>query len=307
MTGPAEPSKSSFTPDLIRKAVTTVSNYSRPGSLVEALAALADGGSSSRMIVGGTDLLVGMRHQLFHPELIVDLKHISDLPAPIVVDDDAVLVGPTLTMAELVEHAVVNEWFPGLVDAATSVGSLAIRNRASLIGNLCNGSPAADTAPSLLVLDARVSILSSTGERVVDVTDFLIGPRKTLCSAGEIVTEVWLPRPPAGSATSSLRLTRRRGVDIATISVAANVRADGTFVLGLGAVGPKALLTDRSGPVDLTDQSAVAVELDRLLAIATPISDVRSSAEYRVATLRALARRAVLVAAGRRNTRKMAS
>jgi carbon-monoxide dehydrogenase medium subunit len=281
--------------------------YYRPTTRAEALAALADGAGAARPLVGGTDLLVGLRHHTLEPTLIVDLKGVTDLPEPILVTDDGVQVGPTYTLGELVAHPVVQEWYPALVEAALTVGSVAIRNRASLVANSCNASPAADTAPPLLVHGARVTIASLDGERTASLDDFFLGPRRTLCGPGELVIRIDLPRPEAGSASAFRRLTRRRGVDLATVSVAAGVGADGGLVLGMGAVGPRPLRTESGGPVDLGDAAALDAALDELLAVATPISDVRGSREYRLATLRVLTKRAVVAAADRRAPQEMAS
>jgi carbon-monoxide dehydrogenase medium subunit len=283
-----------------------MSKYYRPTTRAEALAALAEAGTRARPLVGGTDLLVGLRHHTVAPDVLVDLKGVTDLPAPIVVTDDGVQIGATCTLGELVAHPVVQEWYPALVEAALTVGSVAIRNRASLVGNACNASPAADTAPPLLVHAARVTIAATDGDRTATLDEFFLGPRRTLCGPGELVTRIDLPRPAAGSGSAFRRLTRRRGVDLATVSVAAGVDADGGLVLGMGAVGPRPLVT-RTGPVDLTDDAALVAALDELLAPATPISDVRGSREYRLATLRVLAKRAVLAAADRRNPQEKAS
>jgi CO/xanthine dehydrogenase FAD-binding subunit len=281
--------------------------YYRPSTRADALAALAEAGERARPLVGGTDLLVGLRHHTVEPELLVDLKGVTDLPEPIVVTDDGVQIGATYTLGELVAHPVVREWYPALVEAALTVGSVAIRNRASLVANSCNASPAADTAPPLLVHGARVTIASLAGDRTAALDDFFLGPRRTLCSPGELVTRIDLPRPAPGSGSAFRRLTRRRGVDLATVSVAAGVGADGGLVLGLGAVGPRPLRSESPGPVDLADDAALEAALDRLLAVATPISDVRGSREYRIATLRVLTKRAVLAAADRRTPQEMAS
>src|SRR3954451_24051534 len=281
--------------------------YYRPTTRADALAALAEGGARARPLVGGTDLLVGLRHHTVEPDLLVDLKGVTDLPDPLAVTDDEVRIGPTYTMGELVAQPVVQEWYPALVEAALTVGSVAIRNRASLIANSCNASPAADTAPPLLVHGARVTITSLDGDRTASLDDFFLGPHRTLCGPGELVTRIELPRPAPGSGSAFRRLTRRRGVDLATVSVAAGVGADGGLVLGLGAVGPRPLRTEVTGPVDLTDGTALDAALDRLLEPATPISDVRGSRQYRLATLRVLAKRAVLAAADRRNPQEMAS
>src|SRR3569833_1859383 len=222
-------------------------------------------------------------------------------------EDVALRIQPlVLDELELVAHPVVQEWYPARVEAALTVGSEAIRNRASLVGNSCNASPAADTAPPLLVHGASVTIASQDGDRTATLDEFFLGPRRTLCGPGELVVRLDLPRPEAGSGSAFRRLTRRRGVDLATVSVAAGVRADGGLVLGMGAVGPRPLLS-RVGPVDLAAAAVLDAALDELLAPATPISDVRGSREYRLATLRVLANRAVLAAADRRNPEEMSS
>jgi carbon-monoxide dehydrogenase medium subunit len=284
-----------------------MSRYYRPTTRAEALAALAAEGGTARPLVGGTDLLGGVRHHTVEPTLIVDLKTVTDLPDPIEVTDDGVRIGPTMTMGELAAHPVVRDWYPALVEAALTVGSVAIRNRASLIGNACNGSPAADTAPALLVLGASVTIESPEGSRTAPLSEFFLAPRRTLCGPGELVTRLDLPRPEHGSGSAFRRLTRRRGVDLATVSVAAGVDRDGRVVLGLGAVGPRPIRTELHTPVDPADVPGLERALDQGLEVATPISDIRGSLEYRVAMVRVLAKRAVLAAADRRTPQEMAS
>src|SRR3954452_22124047 len=284
-----------------------MSRYYRPTTRAEALAALAGEGGTARPLVGGTDLLVGVRHHTVEPTLIVDLKTVTDLPDPIEVTDDGVRFGPTMTMGELAAHPVVREWYPALVEAALTVGSVAIRNRASLVANACNGSPAADTVPALLVHDAAITIASRGGERTMPLDDFFLGPRRTLCGADELVTQIELPRPPDGFGSAFRRLTRRRGVDLATVSVAAGVGRDGRVVLGLGAVAARPLRTELEAPFDAADEAGLARALDETLEIATPISDIRGSREYRHAMVRVLAGRAVLAAADRRTSGEMAA
>jgi CO/xanthine dehydrogenase FAD-binding subunit len=284
-----------------------MTRYCRPTSMAAALSALADEGGGARALVGGTDLLVGLRHHTIEPTLIVDLKAIADLPEPIAVVDAGIRVGPTLTMGELAAHPVVRRWYPALVEAALTVGSVAIRNRASLAGNACNGSPAADTVPALLVHDASITIASRAGERTVPLDDFFLGPRQTLCGPDELVTRIDLPRPPDGFGSAFRRLTRRRGVDLATVSLAAGVDRDGRVVLGLGAVGPRPLRTELDAPFDAADLAGLVRALDERLDIATPISDIRGSREYRRAMLRVLARRAILAAADGRTPEDMAA
>src|SRR3954464_11679167 len=200
--------------------------YYRPTTRAEALAALAEGGAAARPLVGGTDLLVGLRHHTVEPELLVDLKGVTDLPEPVVVSDDGVRIGATYTLGELVAQPVVREWYPALVEAALTVGSVAIRNRASLVANSCNASPAADTAPPLLVHGARVTIASLDGDRTASLDEFFLGPRPTLRGPGEPAARVappasWSPEstcpgrrpvrdPPAAGSPGAVASTWRR-------------------------------------------------------------------------------------------------
>jgi carbon-monoxide dehydrogenase medium subunit len=279
--------------------MTSMSRYHRSTDLADALAVLAET-QDPRLLVGGTDLLVGIRHHTLAPDVVVDLKTAADLPPPVEVAEGVLRIGPTATMAALARHPQVQGWFPGLVEAVLTVGSVAIRNRASLIGNVCNASPACDTAPALLVLGAGVTIASRAGLRTVRLRDFFLGPRSTLCGRDEIVLRLDLPAPGPGASNAFRRLTRRRGVDLASVSVAAAVGPGGEIVLGMGAVGPRPLVAEVPEPVDPDDDAALRAALEGALQLATPITDVRASREYRLAMLRVLARRAVRAAAARR-------
>ena len=285
-----------------------MTRYYRPTSRSAALEVLADAHGTGRPLVGGTDVLVALRHHKIDPTVLVDLKGITDLPDPLQVTPTSVRIGPTMTMAALAGDSTIRSWYPALVESALTVGSVAIRNRATLVGNLCNASPAADTVGSLLVHDAAVTISSVDGDRVVTLDDFLLGPRDTLCGPGEIVSLVELARPAPGSSSAFQRLTRRRGVDLATVSVAAAVDSSATVTFGLGAVGPRVLRTELAlGPDGLDDDRGLTAAIDQHLAVATPISDIRGSREYRLATVRVLAKRAILSAAHRRYDTKEAS
>nr|CAA9344603.1 MAG: Xanthine dehydrogenase, FAD binding subunit [uncultured Nocardioidaceae bacterium] len=280
--------------------------YYRPATTAQAVAALASESQTSRVLVGGTDLLVAIRHRTAQPTLLVDIKRVRDLAPPIAVDDEGVTFGPTATMSDVIAHPVVREWFPALVEAAVLVGSAAIRNRASLIANSANGSPAADTSPPLVALDASVTISSVSGERSTPLRQFFLAPRRTLCRPGELVTSMRVPRPSPGSSSAFERMTRRRGVDLATCSVGAVVDGDGVMTVGLGAVGPTTLLGGPVTPVDLSSEEQVYRAIDGLLAAATPIGDVRAGKAYRTAMVRVLARRALTRAAARRADRDLA-
>jgi len=268
--------------------------YARPTSLAEAFALFSDE-PSGRPLGGGTDLLVGLRKRTVTAPLVVDLKHVTDLERGIDVRGEELWIGALATMTEVARHPVVRERFPALVSAANVVGSIQIRNRATLAGNLCNASPAADTAPPLLVAGTRVELVGPTRQRAVPLHDFLLGPRRTALTAAELVAAVVLPLPaePVGSAFG--RITRRRGVDLATVNLACSVDRAGEVRFAYGAVGPRPFLAVE--PTGELARETDAGELDRrlraLAAEATPVSNVRASRDYRDAMLLVLARRAL--------------
>lgn len=273
-----------------------VVEYRRAETLDSAFEMLQLAGDRGRVLVGGTDLLVAVRRQPLEPLVLIDVKAAADLPEPISVSADSVRFGPTATMSAIAAYPEMSSWFPALTAAANVVGSIAIRNRATLIGNLCNGSPACDTAPALLVHDATVTIRGRDGERTVSIEQFFVGPGRTQCAAGEIVVAVEIPRPADGYRSAFERLTRRRGVDLATVSVAAGVSAEGLVTLGLGAVAPTPIRVAATAPIDCSDSSAVRSLVAELSNAASPISDVRATEEYRQAMTAVLATRAVLTA-----------
>jgi carbon-monoxide dehydrogenase medium subunit len=186
------------------------------------------------------------------------------------------------------------------------VGSVQIRNRATLAGNICNASPAADTAPALLVYQAEVVLARAGGVRRVLLDDFFLGPGQTVLQPGELVRAIELPKPgpPFGAAFG--RFTRRRGVDLAGVSVCCGVDSRGTSRFGFGAVGPRPLLVaDRTGVLaDPAAENKVRERaLEQLVGQASPISDVRASREYRQAMLPVLSRRVLAAAIDRRSWR----
>lgn len=272
--------------------------YSRPRTVDEALSVLREANGNGRVLVGGTDLLVHVRRQPVDPLVLVDLKTATDLPSALEITDSGVRVGPTATMSDLVSNEQVVSWYPSLVAAANVVGSVAIRNRATLVGNVCNASPACDTAPSLYVHDATVTIRGAEGERVVSIDDFFQGPGQTLCAPGELVMRIDIPRPADGYRCAFQRLTRRRGVDLATVNAAAGVTADGLVTVALGAVAPTPVKAVASAPIDVSEADAVQQLAEELTEIAAPISDVRATKQYRRAMTTVLAVRAINAASG---------
>jgi carbon-monoxide dehydrogenase medium subunit len=279
--------------------------YVRPRTLAEALQIAADRGSAARILAGGTDVIVRLRMGHMKPDVVIDVKQVAELSDRIEEVDGSLRVGARVVMTRLIEDERIRREFPALVEAASVVGSVQIRNRATLAGNICNASPAADTAPALLVYGAVVNIAGASGTRRVPLTDFFTGPGRTVLAVGEIVQSIDLPRPtkPAGAAFG--RITRRFGVDLATINLCCRIDASGETRFAYGAVAPKPFLVADSSGV-LADASASAeaktAALRELIGQASPISDVRGGRDYRLAMLDVMSRRALATATDRLKT-----
>lgn len=269
----------------------TLFDYRRPQSLSEATGLLDR--DDAVALAGGTDLLVAIRDRAADPALVVDLKSVEDIGDDVTVDGDRLVVGGRVVMSRLIGDEVVNERFPALALAGSVVGSIQIRNRATLAGNLCNASPAADTAPALLAYSAAVTIAGGESSRTIPLAEFFLGPGSTVLRRGEVVTSVELPIPKGRSGSAFARVTRRRGVDLASMSLACAVDASGRARFGFGAVGPTPLVAESTVEDLATDDG-----LESLLAVTSPISDVRAGADYRRAMLRIHARRALESALG---------
>jgi CO/xanthine dehydrogenase FAD-binding subunit len=271
-------------------------SYARPSTLAEALALLERNGDRATLLAGGTDLVVELRNRSRRPEVVIDLKRVAEIQPAITSTDRSLTITAATSMTYVQENDRVRAYFPALVDAAATVGSIQIRNRATLAGNICHASPAADTVPALLVYDATVNLASTRGARTVKLEEFLVGPRQTALQRAEIVTSIELPLPRERRAAQFARITRRRGVDLATVSLCCMVEASGRTRFAYGAVGPRPfVVADATGVLADPSASDVAKDaaLGELIAHASPISDVRGSREYRAAMLLVMSRRAL--------------
>ena len=223
------------------------------------------------------------------PSVIVDVKRVAELRADVAEIDGCIRIGARTVMTDVIEDRRIRQHFPALVDAARTVGSVQIRNRATLAGNLCNASPAADTAPVLLAHRASLNLVSAGGTRQMPLDDFFTGPGRTVLAPGELVASIDLPLPVPRTGGAFGRLTRRHGVDLAIVCVCCVVRESGEARFAFGAVGPR--------PFVVT--SRLDAPLDDVWTHARPISDVRANADYRLAMLPVLTRRALREAVGR--------
>ncbi len=218
--------------------------YLRPGNLQEALQMLSEYGETARPIAGGTDILPGFHINSRRFRDIKTLVDISNLPEITAIREanGGVYIGGAVTFTDIVKHPLIREKYPMLADAAAQIGSVQIRNRATLAGNFVNNAPCADSVPPLLVYDARVTVRSLRGERHQPLGEFLLKPYRTQLQPDEMVTEVFLPPLPAGFRGEFYKLGRRRGVAISRITLAVLVKMDQRVIedirIASGAVTP---------------------------------------------------------------------
>jgi CO/xanthine dehydrogenase FAD-binding subunit len=274
--------------------------YERPASLAEAIELLAAHRSGASLLAGGTDLIIGLRDGSSKPALVIDVKRIPELCGGIRDDGDRVTLGATTVMTELAGSDLIRTRYQALAEAAAVVGSVQIRNRATIAGNICNGSPAADTFPPLLVYGAVVVAAGPNGLRRIPIDEFPVRSRVTALQAGEIVTAIELPAGPGKMGAVHTRRSRRRGHDLASVTLCCGVNEAGVTRIAFGSVGPRPLLRiDDSGVLaDPAGGDAAKAEiLETMFAEAAPSrNSMRASPEYRLAMLRVLGTRAVRIA-----------
>jgi carbon-monoxide dehydrogenase medium subunit len=259
--------------------------YERPASLSDAVALLAEHGTDARVLAGGTDLIIGLRDRTVRPTVVVDVKRIPELAPSISRTDGWLRFSAGTTMTDVMSDPFVRSSFPALADAASIIGSVQIRNRATLVGNQCNASPAADTAPTLLVFGAVLLIAGAHGERRLPLDEFFVRSRVTTLAPGEIVTAIEVPIPAERTGSAFARRTRRRGHDLASVTFAVSVDASGAVRLSYGSLGPRPLLfQSQSGEPPLEEWFASAAP--------SPTS-MRAAPDYRNAMLRVLAARSL--------------
>jgi len=280
--------------------------YEAPESVESAVSLLANGAREPRVLAGGTDLLVQLRAGMIDPDLIVDIKNIRET-REISVENGGYRVGAAVTGAELGEHAALKQAWPGVVEAVDLIGSTQIQGRASMGGNLCNGSPAADSVPALIAADALCTIAGPGGQRDAAVADICTGPGRTSLAKGEFVVSFLLPERAPRSADAYLRFIPRTEMDIAVVGVGVNLSLDDAGVctaarVAIGAVAPTALLVPDAAAA-LLGTRLEAADLEAMAAAASaacnPIDDKRGTVEYRVKVAGVLARRACAIALDR--------
>lgn len=277
--------------------------FETPGSVDEAVALLAGAGDGGRILAGGTDLLVQLRAGMVSPSLVVDVKKIDEMMT-ISETDGVFTIGAAVPSAELGEHPTLKKVWPGVVEAMDLVGSTQIQGRATLGGNLCNASPAADSVPALIVARAVCVIVGPNGRREAPVEDIATGPGQTSLATGEIVVSLRLPKRPPRSGDAYLRFIPRTEMDIAVVGAAVDLTLDDNGVctdawVSLGAVAARALIVDTAARALIgtkVDDAAMQALDAAARAAAKPIDDKRGTIAFRIKVSGVLARRAAAIA-----------
>ena len=277
--------------------------YERPETIEDATRLLGAAKGGGFVLAGGTDLLVRMKSDDFDADLVIDIKSITGM-CDITETSDAFVIGAAVSCAALGEHEALVAAWPGVVEAANLIGSTQIQGRCTMVGNLCNASPAADSVPALVAANAQVRIAGPNGTRTVAAQDIPLGPGKTSLDAGEIIVAILLPNPQGPSGDAYLRFIPRTEMDIAVVGAAVNLTLDSggavrTARVALGAVAPKVVVSEAAAQA-LVGSTLEDGALDALAAAcsaaSTPIDDKRGTIDFRKQVAGVLAQRAARIA-----------
>ena len=280
--------------------------YEAPTTLAAAVALLAGASGHARVLAGGTDLLIQMRSGRVEPGLLVNIKGIDEMTS-IVAENGGFRFGAAVTSMELMEHEAFSKAWPGVTEAAGLIGSTQIKGRATVGGNLCNASPAADSVPAMIAAGAVARIVGPEGTREARVEDICTGPGKTSLAKGEIIASFLMPKRPPRSGDAYLRFIPRTEMDIAVVGAGINLTLDADGLCSdarvcIGAVAECALLVPEAAAALIgTKVDAKALEglAAAVSAACRPIDDKRGTKEYRIKVAGVMARRAAEIALAR--------
>lgn len=277
--------------------------YEAPTTSSDAAALLAGETGDAFVLAGGTDLLVRMKSMMVEPDLIVDIKRIPEMCRIETTSDGGFRIGAAVSGMAISEHEALGRAWPGVVEAAGLIGSDQIQGRCTIVGNVCNASPAADTTPALIAADAQFEIVGPEGRRTLPVASVATGPGKTSLAKGEVVEAILLPSRPANASDAYLRFTPRTEMDIAVVGAGVNLTLEDGVVssarVSLGAVAPTAILVEAAAEA-LIGSKLDGATLETLSAACSaackPIDDKRGTIEYRTEVAGVLAKRAAIIA-----------
>ncbi len=257
--------------------------YMRPQSIEEAWIMLSEYNGSA-ILAGGTDLICHLKEDLATPKAVIDIKELKELKK-IKIIDGALYIGALVTFTEIMESKLISQKCPVFQEMSEKVASVAVRNRATLAGNICSAIPSMDAAPILMAYDASIYLSGLDGERVVDIHKWFKAPRKTAIKKNELVAGISIPLSEISSEACFVKLGRYKGEDLAQVNLVVVAKADNTFAISFGAVGPtpirarelEKVLNGQEISDDLIKQTSKMIP-----SVISPISDIRSSKEYRI-------------------------
>jgi CO/xanthine dehydrogenase FAD-binding subunit len=277
-------------------------NYEAPKTVDEAVKLLAAHGEKARPLCGGTDLIIQLRAGVRRPDYVVDVKNIAEMRRIAFSMQHGLRLGAAVPCVEIYENSDMRKYYPGLTEAAHLIGSLQIQSRASVGGNLCNGSPAADTTPALIALAAQARVVGPKGERMVPVEDFCTAPGRTVLQPSELLVDFHIPTPSPHSSDAYLRFIPRNEMDIAVVGVGASVTLEldedrcTEARIALAAVGPIPIFAKEASQSLVgkkLDDAAIERAAQLAIAASSPIDDMRGTAEYRRHVVGVLTRRSL--------------
>ena len=280
--------------------------YEAPDTMEAAVNLLANEDGIARILAGGTDLLVQLRAEMVEPDLVVDVKRIEAM-CTVAKESGGFRVGAAVTGAELGEHAEFKATWPGVLEAFELIGSTQVQGRATMGGNLCNASPAADSVPAMIAARAIATIQGPDGQRELPVEDVAIGPGQTSLGKGELVTSFFFPDAAPRTGDAYLRFIPRTEMDIAVVGAGICLTLDDVGIctaarVVLGAVAARALLVSEAADALIgtpVDDAALAKLSETASAAAKPIDDKRGTKEFRTQVMGVIARRTAEVALAR--------
>lgn len=259
-------------------------DYCKPASLKEALEIKSKYKEKGWILAGGTDLIVQLKEGPLAPEMLIDMKGVAEFNM-LRIQKDEMIIGPGITFSDLIESSEVKTGFPLLWEAATTVASVGTRNRATLVGNLCSAVPSLDSGPAILCYEAQIIVKNQTASREIPAAEWFLSPRKTALKSDEIVVGVRIQKPAMKTGSCYVKLGRYRGEDLAQAGLGVLVSEDNDYKLAFCALGPvptrahriEKLLKGKTLNEDLIRQAAALAKEE-----ISPITDIRSSKEYRL-------------------------
>jgi carbon-monoxide dehydrogenase medium subunit len=290
--------------DLETRVIPVEFEYLEPKNLPEVLSILNKYGDQAKLLAGGTDLIVGLKKGFTSCKYIVSLKNLTKELSYITSESDKIRIGALTTLREIEDSQLVKDKLQALHEATKDMGSPMIRNIATIGGNICNASPAADGATALLAFDAVLKVVSSTGERLVPIDKFFLGPGKTALKPGEILTEIQVPLPPEGSKSKFLSI-KRTGISVSSVCTAVAVKLKASKIdyisISVGAVAPTPVRARKTEQY-LKARELSVTALDEAMAILegeiSPITDIRGTAEWRTYASKGLVKKALRIIGG---------